>query len=248
MSTTSRPRKSARRTSPPVPAGSENSGAGWPKRRPVMASQYILRVSLLVHRLASDGGAPAPRNPNGRTAEREAPDEGQRNVPEGRGDAAAAAGRRVRRPLDEDGLRRSRHGQVHRRGDGGDLRHAVDAPRPRPQDAHAGVRRLRRGDGTRARAGHPSPHGAAAGLDGRGADGGADPAHRLRRRAVRARRPHRGLARLRRDAGGAGPGLTRVIRRDRSVMLTLSIRTYSRTAIRTRKTPAPTASSARAAP
>src|SRR5206468_12354256 len=60
MSTTSRPRKSARRTSPPVPAGSENSGAGWPKRRPVMASQYILRVSRLVHRLASDGG-PQPR-------------------------------------------------------------------------------------------------------------------------------------------------------------------------------------------
>src|SRR2546425_12893600 len=106
MSTTSRPRKSARRTSPPVPAGSENSGAGWPKRRPVMASQYILRVSRLVHRLASDGGAPAPRNPNGRTAGREAHDEGQRKVPEGRGDAAAAAWGRGRPPLDENGLRR----------------------------------------------------------------------------------------------------------------------------------------------
>src|SRR2546428_2164420 len=98
MSTTSRPRKSARRTSPPVPAGSENSGAGWPKRRPVMASQYILRVSRLVDRLASDGGAPAPAKPNGHTAESEAHAEGHRNIPEGRGDPPAAAGRRVRPP------------------------------------------------------------------------------------------------------------------------------------------------------
>src|SRR2546425_5683249 len=120
MSTTSRPRKSARRTSPPVPAGSENSGAGWPKRRPVMASQYILRVSRLVHRLAADGGAPAPRNANGRTAEREAPDEGQRNVPEGRGDAAAAAGGSGRRAPDEDGLRRLRPGQSYSRGGRGE--------------------------------------------------------------------------------------------------------------------------------
>src|SRR2546428_11080497 len=109
MSTTSRPRKSARRTSPPVPAGSENSGAGWPKRRPVMASQYILRVSRLVHRLASDGGAPAPRKPKGRPAGKEAPPEGQRNVPEGRGEAAAAAGGRGRRPPHEDRLRPARH-------------------------------------------------------------------------------------------------------------------------------------------
>src|SRR2546428_13623646 len=95
MSTTSRPRKSARRTSPPVAAGSENSGAGWPKRRPVMASQYILRVSRLVDRLASDGGAPSPRKPNGRPVEKEAPDEGQRNAPErGRGGAAGSWRRR----------------------------------------------------------------------------------------------------------------------------------------------------------
>src|SRR2546425_11991357 len=121
MSTTSRPRKSARRTSPPVPAGSENSGAGWPKRRPVMASQYILRVSRLVHRLAADGGAPTPRNANGRTAGREAPDEGQRNVTERRGDAAGAGGRRGRRPRGENGLTPSPQGAIPSPGSGSGL-------------------------------------------------------------------------------------------------------------------------------
>src|SRR5882724_485579 len=60
MSTTSRPRKSVRRTSPPVLAGSENSGAGWPKRRPVMASQYILRARSAAFWI-SRGWGPAVR-------------------------------------------------------------------------------------------------------------------------------------------------------------------------------------------
>src|SRR2546428_11464190 len=59
MSTTSRPRKSASRTSPPVLAGSENPGAGWPRRRPVMASQYILRARSASRRCRGAGAPPS---------------------------------------------------------------------------------------------------------------------------------------------------------------------------------------------
>src|SRR5262245_42693021 len=95
----SRPRKSESRISPPVLAGSAKSGAGWPNRRPVIAPQYILRTPV----------PPAASGPT--THARRGRDEGQRDVPEGRGDAPAAARRCIRRPLDEDRLRRSRHGK-----------------------------------------------------------------------------------------------------------------------------------------
>src|SRR3989442_10849690 len=104
----------------------------------------------------------------------------ERDLPTWPRDPPPAAGRRVRAAGGAHNVRRSQDAQVHRPRHRDRLRQSVGAPGARPQDTDARLRRVGRGHGARARAGHSFENGVAPGLDPGRADRGVAPPDGLR--------------------------------------------------------------------
>src|SRR5882762_1514412 len=126
----------------------------------------------------------------------------ERKLQEGHRDSPQADGREVRRPDEQDGLRRPDDEEVRRLCPRGGVRHAVVAARPRHEDTGLDLRRLRYRPGALAGTRHPSAHGAQPGLDRGRIVRGADASLRLYRPAVGARGSAHRQGSVRRDAQG----------------------------------------------